>query len=106
MIGDLETATLAAVAQLAPNAYGVTIRARVGEILARRPPSVGSIHQVLRRLERQGLLRAQKGDPLPARGGRARRLFSITAAGAQILDRTMRQLAGRIRALAPTWRPA
>jgi PadR family transcriptional regulator len=106
MIGDLETATLAAVSQLAPNAYGVTIRARVGEILAGRPPSVGSMHLVLSRLERQGLLRARMGEPLPARGGRARRLFAITPAGARLLERAKARLAGRVRALAPTWRPA
>lgn len=103
---DLEAAALAAVAQLAPDAYGVSIRARVAELLGGKPPSIGSMHLALRRMERRGWLRARPGEPSPVRGGRAKRLFTLTAAGAHALERAGRDAEERAKALARAWRPA
>jgi DNA-binding PadR family transcriptional regulator len=103
---DLDAAALAAVAQLAPEAYGVAIRARVGELLGGKPPSIGWTHLALRRMERNGLLRARLGDPTPVRGGRAKRLYTLTAAGARALHHASRAAEARADALARTWRPA
>jgi PadR family transcriptional regulator, regulatory protein PadR len=103
---DLDSAALAAVAQLAPDAYGVAIRARVGELLGGKLPSIGAVHLALRRMERSGLLRARLGDPTPVRGGRAKRLFALTAAGSRALGRASRAAEARAEALARTWRPA
>jgi PadR family transcriptional regulator PadR len=105
MIRDLEGALLAAVAQLAPEAYGVAIRARTGELLG-RTPSIGTVHQGLARLEREGLLTARMGEPTPVRGGRARRLFTLTGAGALALAEARRTLADRAEGLSREWRPA
>jgi DNA-binding PadR family transcriptional regulator len=106
MIRDLDGATLAAVHQLGSDAYGVAIRTRVGELLGGRPPSIGTIHLSLTRLERSGFLRARFGDPTPVRGGRAKRLFALTAAGARALAQARHELGGRARAFAPNWRPS
>ena len=51
MIRDRDAAVLAAVAQLAPEAYGVVVRERVGELLG-TTPSVGTVHRVLTAFER------------------------------------------------------
>jgi DNA-binding PadR family transcriptional regulator len=105
MIRDLDAATIAAVAQLQPDAYGVAIRERVGELLG-RAPSIGTIHLALTRLEREGLLRSRAGDPTPVRGGRAKRLFTVTAAGGRALERAQRLAKDRAQALERSWRPA
>lgn len=104
-IRDLDAAMLAAVAQLTPEAYGVALRARAAELLGGKPPSIGSIHLALRRMERGGLLRARIGDPSPVRGGRAKRLYMLTAAGVRALRRAQRAAQERATALTPTWRP-
>lgn len=103
-IRDLDAATLAAVVQLAPDAYGVTIRERVGELLAGDTPSTGTMHQVLTKLERRRLLHAHVGDSTPVRGGRAKRLFTLTAAGARALDQARRTAEQRAAAFATAHR--
>ena len=97
---------LAAVAQLAPDAYGVSVRERVGEMLGGTTPSAGTIHRVLTRLERVKLVEARMGDPTPVRGGRAKRLFSLSPAGLGALEAARRDSARRAAALSPTWRSA
>jgi len=105
-IVDLDAVILAAVAQLTPDAYGVAVRARAGELLNGKIPSVGSTHLTLSRLERAGLLRARVGAPTPIRGGRAKRVFSLTPAGVRALNRARRQVDKRAALLAPDWRPS
>jgi PadR family transcriptional regulator PadR len=41
----------------------------------------GTVYPALRDLEREGLLRASEGKPLPQRGGRPRTYYRLTAAG-------------------------
>jgi DNA-binding PadR family transcriptional regulator len=81
----LEAAILLAVVQLGSDAYGATVRR---EVSARRGReyTVGAIHTTLQRLEDKGLLVSWTGEPLPVRGGRARRYFRLTAAGVDALD--------------------
>jgi DNA-binding PadR family transcriptional regulator len=105
-IPDLEAATLAAVAQLAPEAYGVSIRARAGELLGGRAPSIGAVHLALRRIEGRGWVRARSGEPTPVRGGRAKRLFTLTASGAKALERASREAETRAKAFTRALRPA
>jgi len=83
-LGTLELATLLAVARLRDKAYGLAIRrdlaARTG-----RDYSVGAIYTTLQRLEDKGLLTSHHSEPLPVRGGRSRRHFALTGAGARAL---------------------
>jgi PadR family transcriptional regulator, regulatory protein PadR len=44
-------------------------------------PSPGAVYTALDRLESRGLIRSRLGDPLPQRGGKARRHYKLTAAG-------------------------
>lgn len=83
-IGTLELAALLAVARLRDDAYGLAIR----RDLARRTGrdySVGAVYTTLQRLEDKGLVTSRHSDPLPVRGGRSRRQFSLTGAGARAL---------------------
>ena len=46
----------------------------------------GSVYVTLDRLVRKGLVTSRLGDPTPERGGKARRMFAITAAGQRALS--------------------
>lgn len=81
----LETAILLAVVHLGEDAYGAAVRRDVSARRGREY-AVGAIHTTLQRLEDKGLLISWMGDPLPVRGGRARRYFRLTAAGADAIN--------------------
>ena len=91
-LGTLELTTLLAVARLREEAYGLAIRrdlaARTG-----RDYSVGAVYTTLQRLEDKGLLKSRHSDPLPIRGGRSRRHFTVTGAGARALREAERHAA-------------
>jgi DNA-binding PadR family transcriptional regulator len=89
-LGELEQVLLLALLRLGGDSYGAAVRA---EILATTGRSVtpGAIYPTLDRLEARGLLRSRVGDPVPQRGGRARRHFKITAAGLREVRRSWQQ---------------
>jgi PadR family transcriptional regulator, regulatory protein PadR len=80
-LGTLELAALLAVARLADDAYGLAVRRDLTERTG-RDYSVGAVYTTLQRLEDKGLVTSHASDPLPIRGGRSRRHFTITDAGA------------------------
>lgn len=83
-LGSFELAALLAVARLGDNAYGLAVRRDLTERTG-RDYSVGAVYTTLQRLEDKGLLTSYSSDPLPVRGGRSRRHFTITGAGARAL---------------------
>jgi len=83
--GPFETAVLAALATCGNGASGLDLR-RALEMRTGRAPAVGAIYTVLQRLEAKGLVSARLDEPRAMRGGRARRLFSVTGAGVRALD--------------------
>ena len=87
-IGELEELVLLAVGALLDDAYAVTILQTIVENTDRRL-DVTSIHSVLRRLERKGLVNSEMGGATAVRGGRRKKYFSLTRAGRSILDETM-----------------
>ena len=88
-LGALELTVLLAVARLGEEAYGLAIRRDVSD-RTERDYSVGAVYATLQRLEDKGFLRSRTTDPLPVRGGRARRLFEPTAAGRRALREAQR----------------
>lgn len=88
--GSLELAVLLTVARLGDDAYGLAVRSDLGERTG-RDYSVGAVYTTLQRLEEKGLLRSRSSEPLPVRGGRSRRHFAITGAGARALRDAERQ---------------
>ena len=83
-LGPLELTILLAVARLRDDAYGLAIRrdlaARTG-----RDHSVGAIYTTLGRLAAKGLVTSSLTEPMPVRGGRARKEFRLTGAGERAL---------------------
>jgi PadR family transcriptional regulator, regulatory protein PadR len=88
-LNGFEEIVLLAVLRLRDNAYGVTIRQAV-DAATERTTSIGLIYTTLERLEVKGFVRSHQGDPTPERGGRAKRYFAITGAGAQALNDAQR----------------
>jgi len=83
----MEEILLLIVHQLGDDAYGVTIKSRVEELLE-KPVSVGAIYVPLDRLAKRGLLKTRQGDPSPERGGRSKKYYNLTQAGMDVLKET------------------
>jgi DNA-binding PadR family transcriptional regulator len=79
-LGELEELVLLMVSLLNKQAYGVLIVEELQK-QAGRQISVSAVHAVLHRLEEKGLVKSEMGGASAERGGRRKRLFSITAYG-------------------------
>jgi PadR family transcriptional regulator, regulatory protein PadR len=92
---DFEQLVLLALLRLAGNAYGLAVQ---GELTGRagRTASIGAIYTTLDRLESKGLVESATGESTPERGGRAKRIFKVTAAGRA----SLRQSIGATRSMA------
>ena len=83
-LGEFEQVVLLAILRLKEDAYAIPVRdeieARTGRTVAR-----GALYTALERLESKRCLKSRMSDPLPERGGRSRRYFSVTPAGLSAL---------------------
>ncbi len=84
-IGELEELILLTAAALRDEAYGVAIVAEIKETTGREV-NIGAIHTVLRRLEDKGFMKSRMGGATSERGGRRKRIYTLTHAGLAILD--------------------
>jgi len=94
-LGEFEELVLLTVRGLGAEAYGVPVQ----RILSRetsRDVSIGAVYAALARLEGKGLVRSRVAAGTPTRGGRSRRAFGITPAGAQAIA-AMQQVRLRLR---------
>lgn len=80
MLGEFEYLLLTAAVRLGEDAYGAAIRREIEEATGRRC-SIGALYTTLDRLETKGYVKTWMGDPTPQRGGRAKRMVSVTAKG-------------------------
>jgi len=83
-LGDLEQIVLLAVLQSGDQAYGVPVQQEVRR-RSRRDLTLGTIYKALSRLEVKGLVASRVGEPTSERGGRAKRYYTVTAAGKRAL---------------------
>jgi len=72
-------------------AYGMNIR-HVLRDQAGRDVSVPTVYSALDRLESKGLVSSQLGQATPERGGRAKKLFHVEAAGLRALQEVRQTL--------------
>lgn len=86
-LGELEELVLLAVGILYPEAYGVAVLDEI-EKQAGRSLNISAIHAVLTRLEEKGMLKSNMSAPTEERGGRRKRIFTLTAAGKRALSET------------------
>ena len=103
-LGEFEQLVLLAIVHLGTDAYGVTIRRQI-EARTSRAVAIGALYTALDRLERKGFVVSEQSDPMPQRGGRARRTFRLRPAGATALKRSRDTLARMWAGLPPDLKP-
>ena len=91
LLGTFEQSVLLSILSLGEDAYGRAILNGVQESL-RRSVSAGAVYSTLDRLEASGLVRSKLAAGTAVRGGRARRYYSVAAAGRRALGETRRAL--------------
>ncbi len=91
-ISNQEELVLLSVGALYPDAYAYAIKEEIKN-QSKKSMSLGTIHTILYRLENAGLLKSHLGGSTNKRGGRSKRLFSLTARGYQMAEelRKLRQ---------------
>ena len=87
-LGEFEQLILLAILRLRDDAYGVTIREELADC-AGRTVAPGAMYTALERLETKGLIASRMSDPTPQRGGRAKRIVTVTASGMKALTRAV-----------------
>jgi PadR family transcriptional regulator, regulatory protein PadR len=80
MLGEFEYLLITAAAGLGENAYGAAIRGEI-EVTTGRRCSIGALYTTIDRLEAKGFLTTWMGPATAERGGRAKRMVRVTAAG-------------------------
>lgn len=84
-LGEFEEVLLLLVGILKEEAYAFKI-AEEFEAQSGRSSSIGSVHSTLDRLKDKGFLTSEMGEPTAERGGRRKRIYSITASGKRALE--------------------
>lgn len=83
-LGEFEELVLTMVAALQDDAYGAAIAEEI-ETRLDREVNLSAVHVTLYRLEDKGYIKSNMGGATNERGGRRKRIYTITSAGIAIL---------------------
>jgi PadR family transcriptional regulator, regulatory protein PadR len=83
-LGEFEELILTLVAALQEDAYGAAIAEEI-ESRMKRDVNLSAVHVTLYRLEDKGLIKSSLGGGTQERGGRRKRIYTITSAGMAML---------------------
>jgi len=83
-LGEFEELILTMVAALQEDAYGAAISDEI-ESKLKREVNLSAVHVTLYRLEDKGYVKSRLGGGTKERGGRRKRIFSVTSAGMAML---------------------
>lgn len=89
-LGEFEELVLTMVGILRDDAYGNAVVNEIRERLGREV-ALSAVHVTLYRLEDKGFLKSRMGGATATRGGRRKRIFSVTNAGLATL-RSMKEV--------------
>jgi DNA-binding PadR family transcriptional regulator len=84
VLSNQDEILMLAIRALGKEAYGVTIRRHVSKITG-KDWSIGAIYDPLYRLEKKEFVKSELSQPTNERGGRSKRIFSITETGIKAL---------------------
>ncbi len=84
-LGEFEEIVLLTVAVMNGKAYGVALMHEIIEQTG-RDLHLNQCHSALQRLEEKGMVKSYLGEPTAERGGRRKRLFTVTAYGYRTLE--------------------
>ncbi|HAA13025.1 MAG TPA: PadR family transcriptional regulator [Cytophagales bacterium] len=87
-LGEFEELILLTVGVLYERAYAVAITKEIQE-QSGRAVNVSAVHKTLYRLEEKGMLQSHLGEAESKRGGKRKRMFTITPVGKKALDDSM-----------------
>ena len=104
-LGELEELVLLTVAILQDDAYGNAIATDLKERVG-RSVSIGSLQTVLKRLEQKGHLISVFGEATRVRGGKRKKIYSLTNFGRQSLEDKRRERQRLWDALGGNFKPA
>ena len=83
-LGEFEEIVLTLVAALQEDAYGAAIAEEI-EVRLKRQVTLSAVHVTLYRLEDKGYVKSRTGGATAERGGRRKRIFTVTSAGFAVL---------------------
>ena len=83
-LGEFEELVLTLVAALQEDAYGAAIADEIEQRL-KREVNLSAVHVTLYRLEDKGYIKSSMGGGTKERGGRRKRIFTVTSAGMAML---------------------
>ena len=83
-LGEFEELVLTMVAALQEDAYGAAISEEI-ETRLKREVNLSAVHVTLYRLEDKGHIKSSIGGGTKERGGRRKRIYTITSAGMAML---------------------
>lgn len=99
-LGEFEELVLLTVGILYDDAYSVAIQKELNK-QTNRKVTLSSVHAAVYRLEEKGLLNSRMGDMTNERGGKRKRIFTISQSGKVALDKA-NDLRNRLRDQIPT----
>lgn len=88
-LGEFEELVLTMVGVLQDDAYGNSIVTEIKDRVG-RDCNLSAVHVTLYRLEDKGLVKSSMGGSTNARGGRRKRIFTVTSGGLAML-RSMKE---------------
>lgn len=86
-LGEFEELVLLAIGGLKEEAYTVSIQ-QILESHTERTISMGALYSSLERLTKKGFLSSQMSEPTPERGGKSKRIYTVTYEGEVALRET------------------
>lgn len=84
-LGEFEELVLLLVAVMQNDAYGLAIQEQF-EAQTGRSAAIGAVHSALNRLEEKGFVESNLADATAERGGRRKRIFTVTLPGKRALE--------------------
>jgi PadR family transcriptional regulator, regulatory protein PadR len=104
-LGEFEQLVLLALIRLGDEGYGMAVRREL-ETRAARDVSIGAVYATLDRLESKGMVKSKIAEATEERGGRVKKCFTITGAGARALERSQHAFRQMLEGLPPRWNPS
>ena len=86
-IGEFEELVLLTVGLLHSDAYGLAIVEEL-KSQSKRNVTLSAVHKVLIRLEKKGFLKSHIGGATKERGGRNKKLYTLTFLGKNVVNKT------------------
>jgi PadR family transcriptional regulator, regulatory protein PadR len=83
-LGEFEELILTLVAALGKDAYGAAIADEIDQRM-KRNVNLSAVHVTLYRLEDKGYIKSSLGGGTKERGGRRKRIYTVTSAGVAML---------------------